>query len=407
MDGRELRAVQIAATTRLEPRNGQWSVPSQSGTGSYEVAVAEAGVWHCTCPDHETRLVDCKHIKAVEFTIRRETDSGGVKFTELVKVTYSQDWAAYNKAKTREGEHFPELLGRLCSLIPQPEGAGVGRPRMPLADMAYCMVSRTYSGSASRRIVADLVRAEQDRRIACAPSFNTLLRYTRDPALTPVLHELVAVSSLPLKAVETEFAVDSSGFGTKRTVSWFSKKHGRPMTQREWVKLHMIVGVRTHVVTGVEVTGWTAADSPYLPGLVERTAEHFDVREVSADKGYLTKSNAAAVERAGAVPFMPFKSNTVEPAGDTPWSRMWHYYSYNRSAFLNHYHRRSNVETAFAMIKARFGDDVLGRSDQAQVNEVLCKVVAHNLCVLIQSFYELGIEADFVSPGAAAPKVAS
>jgi hypothetical protein len=35
------------------------------------------------------------------------------------------------------------------------------------------------------------------------------------------------------------------------------------------------------------------------------------------------------------------------------------------------------------------------RRPGAQDNEVLAKVVAHNLCVLIQSFYELGIEADF------------
>lgn len=406
MDGRELRAVQIAATTKLEPRNGQWSVPSQSGTGSYEVGIQETGLWACTCPDHETRLIDCKHIRAVEFTIRRETRSGGVAFTELVKVTYSQDWTAYNLAKTREGEHFPELLAQLCALVPQPPQES-GRPRLPLADMVYSMVQKTYSGTASRRIVSELRQAERAGHIDSAPSFNSVLRYTRMPEVTPVLHELVTVSSLPLKAVETEFAVDSSGFGTKRTVTWLSKKHGRPMSAREWVKLHLMAGVRTHIVTGVEVTGWTAADSPYLPQLVDRTAANFDVREVSADKGYLTKSNADAIERVGAVPFMPFKSNSVEPTGDTAWTRMWHYYSYNRSAFLNHYHRRSNVETVFAMIKAKFGDDVLSKSDTAQVNEVLCKVIAHNLCVLIQSFYELGIDPGFISGEPPASKVAS
>jgi hypothetical protein len=32
------------------------------------------------------------------------------------------------------------------------------------------------------------------------------------------------------------------------------------------------------------------------------------------------------------------------------------------------------------------------RSDTAQVNELLCKVLCHNRCVLIQSMYELGTE---------------
>ena len=37
---------------------------------------------------------------------------------------------------------------------------------------------------------------------------------------------------------------------------------------------------------------------------------------------------------------------------------------------------------------------VPSRADAAQVNELLCKVLCHNLCVLIQSMYELGIEPD-------------
>jgi hypothetical protein len=193
---------------------------------------------------------------------------------------------------------------------------------------------------------------------------------------------------------------DSSGFGTRRTVSWFSKKHGRPMQAREWVKLHLVVGVRTHVVTAVEVPGWSANDAPYLSSLLTGTARHFDVREVSADKDYLTKRNVDAIERAGAAPFIPFKSNTVTPTDDSAWSRMWHLYSFNRARFLDHYHRRSNVEPAFAMIKAKFGDDMSGKSDTAQVNEVLCKVIARNLCVLIQSFYELGVNPTFASPAA-------
>ena len=74
-----------------------------------------------------------------------------------------------------------------------------------------------------------------------------------------------------------------------------------------------MAGVRTHIVTAVEVTPQSANDAPFLPALAATTAENFTLREVSADKGYLTKSNAEAVEQLGAVPFIPFKS--------TPWSR--------------------------------------------------------------------------------------
>ena len=74
---------------------------------------------------------------------------------------------------------------------------------------------------------------------------------------------------------------------------------------------------------------------------------------------------------------------------------MYHFYMFNREAFLQHYHKRSNVETVFSMIKGKFGDSVRSKSNAGQVNEVLCKVLCHNICVLIQSIHELGIEPLF------------
>jgi len=46
-------------------------------------------------------------------------------------------------------------------------------------------------------------------------------------------------------------------------------------------------------------------------------------------------------------------------------------------------------------MKAKFGASLRSKGDTAQMNEVLCKVLCHNICVVIQSMYELGIEADF------------
>ena len=59
---------------------------------------------------------------------------------------------------------------------------------------------------------------------------------------------------------------------------------------------------------------------------------------------------------------------------------------------MERYRRRSNVETTFSMIKRKFGERLRSKTHTAQVNEMLCKILAHNLCVLIQSMYELGVE---------------
>ena len=62
---------------------------------------------------------------------------------------------------------------------------------------------------------------------------------------------------------------------------------------------------------------------------------------------------------------------------------------------MEHYHRRSNVESTFSAIKRKFGDSVLSKTDAAMVNEVLCKLLCQNLCCLIQEQCELGIEPVF------------
>ena len=38
----------------------------------------------------------------------------------------------------------------------------------------------------------------------------------------------------------------------------------------------------------------------------------------------------------------------------------------------SNYHKRSNVETTFSMIKEKFGTRLLSKKELAQVNEVLC-----------------------------------
>ena len=77
------------------------------------------------------------------------------------------------------------------------------------------------------------------------------------------------------------------------------------------------------------------------------------------------------------------------------WNRLWHFYQFKRPEFLEHYHRRSNVETTFSMIKGKLGKALRSKTLVAQTNEILCKVLAHNICCLIHSMYELGIEATF------------
>jgi transposase len=352
----------------------------------------------CNCPDHEENGRDCKHLMAVRMTIRRERGKdGSVKYTREVQVTYSQEWTSYNAAQCAEKDTFLELLSALCEHAPAGPRAKTGRPRTPTSIQAFSTAFKVYSGFSSRRFSSDLSEANRRGLVSHVAHFNSVSHYMADPTLTPVLQHLITLSALPLRAVEQDFAVDSTGFSTSRFIRWYDKKYGGEVDKREWVKLHAMCGVRTNVVTSCEVTGWTAADSPYFRPLLAATAEHFDIEQVSADKAYLSRANLAAVEKFGATPFVPFKVNSLPGKGDGAWERMWHQFSMERETFLTNYHKRSNVETTFSMIKAKFGDSLLSKSDTGMINEALCKVLCHNLCCVISAMYELGIAPEFAA----------
>jgi transposase len=403
MDLREQRGMELAATRVIRKKKGVWFVPSQSGNDKYEVRIL-SGTAVCTCLDHETRGIKCKHIYAATFVMMREQNSdGSVTVTESLTVsetrkTYPQNWTAYNAAQTSEQDRFQVLLADLCSgLVTTPPKTG--RPPLPLSDAVFAIVFKVYSTVSQRRFVSDLREAHKRGYIMRVPHFNSISNYLENPELTPILHNLITESSLPLRSVEIDFAADSSGFATCRFTRWFDHKYRVTKQKADWVKCHLMCGVKTNIVTAVEIHGQWANDVQFLPALVNATAKNFQISEVAADKGYASRKNTDAIAALGATPFISFKSDHRGTGGGT-WAKMFHYFQFRREEFLAHYHKRSNVESTFSMMKRKFGDSLRSKTDVAMVNETLCKILCHNLVVLIHETHELGIDTVFWSNAA-------
>lgn len=315
------------------------------------------------------------------------------------RLTYSQDWTAYNQAQTNEKTRFLELLYELCSQIDELPKAKTGRNRIPLSDMVFAVVYKTYSMFSGRRFMSDLTEAQKKGYISKIPHFNSLFNYLEIDELTSILKELIAESAKPLKSIEFNFAVDSSGFAKGQSkVGWQTAKYKDKEIQiQDWMKCHLICGTVSNIVTSVEITHGTAADSPYFKPLVDATADHFQIEQVSADKAYLSVKNLRLVESKGGMPFIPFKENSRpnHATKDSLWRNLYYFYQLHNDKFKAFYHQRSNVETTFSMIKRKFGERLKSKTEKAQINELLCKVLCHNLCCIVQSIYELGIETDF------------
>lgn len=395
MERREQKGLEIAATTKIMSKDGVWIVPSQSRGTKYTVSL-KPELPHCSCPDYAKRNVKCKHIFAVEYTLQREQSGDAPPPVDKPpRPTYKQEWTAYNAAQVNERPKFLLLLHELCQGIEEPVQER-GRPRMRFSDMIFAAVLKTYSMKSGRRFHSELSEAERLEYISHASHFNIVYRYLQSPTLTPYLHQLIAESSMPLRAIETDFAVDSSGFSTNRFARWYNVRWGREIDNRDWVKAHLMCGVKTHIVTSVMISGRDAHDSPFFEPLVEATAASgFSMRQIAADKAYASEDNMRVALRHKARPLIPFKVNVNPEKKSMLWQKLYHFYWYNSRDFEARYHTRSNVESIFSMIKIKFGERVRSKMRSAQENEVLCKVLAHNICVVIQSMFELNIAPDF------------
>ena len=313
-----------------------------------------------------------------------------VRTVEKVYQPSSQGWSAYNAAQTNEKDQFQVLLKDLCAGIPESTRAKTGRRPLPIADLLFSAVFKVYSTVSGRRFMSDLRAAHGKGFTSKLPSYNSIFKILEAGSTTSILTDLITQSSLPLKAWENSFACDSSGFSASRFDRWFDHKHGKHKIQRAWVKVHIMCGVATNVVTAVEIHGPNANDSPLLPTLVNHTAENFNISEVSADLGYSSENNLKAIADRGARPLIPFKSNATAAKGGL-WARMFYAFHYHREEFSKRYHLRSNVESTFSMIKAKFGDSVRSKTDTAMKNEVLAKILCHNICRVIHSMCETGL----------------
>src|SRR5437016_2443169 len=145
MTPREERGLIIAATNRLHRNNdGTWRVPSQTNREAvfYTVNLETKA---CSCPDCAEGGFTCKHYYAASIVHKRDVLPDGTvieqkqfAFTEK-RVTYKQDWRAYNLAQSVEAHRFQELLFDLTRGVPELPTKKTGRKPHTTKDCLFTM----------------------------------------------------------------------------------------------------------------------------------------------------------------------------------------------------------------------------------------------------------------------------
>ncbi len=221
------------------------------------------------------------------------------------------------------------------------------------------------------------------------PCFKTLSNYNENNFLQIILEKLIEESSKPLSVIEHDFATDATGIRTKLFSSWYSIRCKKEIKRRDHLTIHITTGVKSNIVTAINVETKSGKDNKIFREHVDKTAENFKVNEFSGDGRYWCKENCRKVIEVGAKPyFLVWKNWSGKSRGCMPWKVMNLESKNNPEEYGKHYHKRSNVESTNHSKKALHGNSVYSRISSARINEETLRWINHNINVLNRARYE-------------------
>jgi transposase len=322
--------------------------------------------------------------------------------------TTKRDWFEYNEVKTRRFQSFIGLLLLVLDTVPLPSlYRGKGRKPPPTRDIIICLILKIYYKISYRDLIGELRKYKNELGLEKIPHFNTLRRYMVDPRIAVLLGILLVFLLQPIAALESIFASDATGFGTDRKSEYFrvvlksqakkknskNKKLRQKTKKKDFVKLHITIGAISQMVVCAVSTIGKKREPTQFKTMVEMVSSIFKIKEWLGDAGYLSREACNLVSKQHGIPFFWPKSNsTARSKGSYAWADMITMFKKNLEFFKKHCHQRSKVESVFFVIKNYFGSTVFSRRIERQLNEMLFKVLAYNLCRLGEVAYYMKID---------------
>ena len=308
-----------------------------------------------------------------------------------MKKRWLRDEVLYNKIQEHEFLNFFEFVRYLTNYVCK------GRK---MKSMITCLlIIHKFPNLSLRRARGFLLLFKKFGIINLdIPCFKTLSNYRVNNSLQIILDKLIEESSKPLSVIEHDFATDATGIKTKLFSSWYSIRCKKEIKKRDHLTVHITTGVKSNVVTALNVEIKSGNDNKILREHVDKTSENFKINEWSGDGLYWCKENCKRVNEVGAKPYFKVHKNWAgRSRGGFHWKEMNLEFEKNKEDYEKHYHKRSNVESTNHSKKALHGDVVYSRLPSARINEETLRWVNHNINVLNRAKYEWNINPKFMS----------
>jgi hypothetical protein len=250
--------------------------------------------------------------------------------------------------------------------------------------------------------------------LRAVPHQNTLSRWMNDPALTPVLEQMLAITARPFRVIERGGIVDSSKMSQMLSAHSRWVEYGDDEREdADWMKMHALVGVETLVCMAVAFSGSVGTgthDINFLLPLVRKTRGLFDLHFLLADKAYLSEEVVGRLWETGMQAVIPIKKRwdfDNAKRYHEPLQGLVRWYDKRQADFHEIYRMRPKIEAYFSLVKRvstgfcwsrgrkrkDAGGVIVGNRREpctAWKNETLCKVIYVNLRQIVKYEFETG-----------------
>ncbi len=162
-----------------------------------------------------------------------------------------------------------------------------------------------------------------------------------------------------LRRKKMNIAVDTTGFSTHNSSTWYDIRIERHGSRRDCIKLHVSVDIDTGVIHWFTITLWNRHDSKEFERLIKHLPE---LGNVLGYKAFSSRNNCQLIADKNGTPYLCFKKNARSNAKGKPaWLVSFRAHKQDSDAWLVVYHLRSIIESVFSSIKKRWGNFLLSR----------------------------------------------
>ena len=263
------------------------------------------------------------------------------------------------------------------------------------AQLATLLILKEFFTTDYRGIV-EIVQDSSDLRkildLGIVPHYTTLQKASREilrkKQVKKLLKETICLAEEEgiLIKTSTLSAMDSTGMESGHTSRYFIKRRAKGETEqyqrttyKRFPKLVLACDTITHLITGALGMRGPSPDVVHFKPLIKEMLDTHEPRTLLADAGYDSEeSHRYAREDQGLHSIIPPKIGRPTKKLPSGKYRREMATSFDRET----YGQRWQSETVMSMIKRNLREEVFAKSYQAQIREMMLKVLTHNVSIV-------------------------